>query len=373
MNSLHLEHPEDTAFLGPSYIYQSLELLKKVHRVFIGVDKPNDKVTIQFKVDGSPALIFGKHPSYGNQFFVGTKSVFNKTPKVNFTEEDIRRNHQGHLIPILKTALRYLPQLGLNTVMGGDLMFTYYLFETCKIDGHFRSHTFKPNVIRYVPQNSSILCNGLTGSTYSLGLFVHTHYLNGSILSPEASYDVNPILDNVHYSNDVWVGRTDFTKYFNDLSYDIKQFEELYKRFNILKLDFASYDTKAVAAFKQFANLHIKSNTLIDFADARNFLNYALVAQNKGGIKDYIHFVNENEKDLTHTLFAFISMMHMKQELLKKVPNMIGEFSLYVDEPNGFQSTKPEGLVVQDKETGYTLKLVERYEFSRRNFAQHST
>ena len=31
------------------------------------------------------------------KFFVGTKSVFNATPKINYTNADIKRNHGGAL------------------------------------------------------------------------------------------------------------------------------------------------------------------------------------------------------------------------------------------------------------------------------------
>ena len=43
------------------------------------------------KWDG-PAIICGTNPENG-KFFVGTKSVFNKTPKINYSISDIRKNH----------------------------------------------------------------------------------------------------------------------------------------------------------------------------------------------------------------------------------------------------------------------------------------
>ena len=44
------------------------------------------------KWDGAPAIICGINPENG-KFFVGTKSVFNKTPKINYNISDIRKNH----------------------------------------------------------------------------------------------------------------------------------------------------------------------------------------------------------------------------------------------------------------------------------------
>ena len=58
----------------------------------MGGDTSN-RVRVTVKWDGAPAIICGRDPLNG-KFFVGTKSVFNaKTPKVNYTFNDIDRNH----------------------------------------------------------------------------------------------------------------------------------------------------------------------------------------------------------------------------------------------------------------------------------------
>ena len=52
------------------------------------------KVSTSVKWDGAPAIFAGINPDNG-KFFVGTKSIFNKDPKINYTLEDIKQNH-GH-------------------------------------------------------------------------------------------------------------------------------------------------------------------------------------------------------------------------------------------------------------------------------------
>ena len=78
---------------------------------------------------------------HSGEFFVGTKSVFNKDAKINFAPEDIDVNH-GHapgLVAKLKDALKYFPKLGINGVAQGDLLFTDdKKFET--IDGREMHH-----------------------------------------------------------------------------------------------------------------------------------------------------------------------------------------------------------------------------------------
>ena len=64
---LHIEHPEDTILTGDTSFLQSIK----------------GKQHLSMKIDGAPAIVWGINPATGN-FFVGTKSVFNKVKiKIN--------------------------------------------------------------------------------------------------------------------------------------------------------------------------------------------------------------------------------------------------------------------------------------------------
>ena len=77
MKNLHIEHPEDTILTGDLSVLDAFQA----------------KNHYSVKIDGSPAIVWGTNPENG-KFFVGTKSVFNKkTPKINYSNEDIERNH----------------------------------------------------------------------------------------------------------------------------------------------------------------------------------------------------------------------------------------------------------------------------------------
>ena len=120
----HLEHAEDhvinAGHEGFSHAYHNL---KDVHDRLTG--KKND-TRITMKYDGSPSVVFGRHPETG-RFFVASKSAFNKNPKINYTEEDIERNH-GHapgLVSKLRAALQHLPKVTPKKgVFQGDIMHT---------------------------------------------------------------------------------------------------------------------------------------------------------------------------------------------------------------------------------------------------------
>ena len=97
MPNKHLELPEDSILYGRRTAIKAIKELVTVTRLSV-------------KWDGAPAIVFGINPSNG-QFFVGTKSVFNKKrPKINYSPEDIDKNHKGAVADILRLCYRHLPR-----------------------------------------------------------------------------------------------------------------------------------------------------------------------------------------------------------------------------------------------------------------------
>ena len=123
MKNLHIEHPEDTILTG------NLSVL----------DAFQSDNHYSVKIDGSPAIVWGTDPENG-KFFVGTKSVFNKrTPKVNYSIQDIERNHPDfELNTILIRCFNCLPRIGFEgRVFQGDFI------------GFGGYRDYKPNAISY--------------------------------------------------------------------------------------------------------------------------------------------------------------------------------------------------------------------------------
>jgi hypothetical protein len=99
MPNKHLEHPEDAIFDGRRSAVGAIRQMLAA------------KWNISVKYDGAPAIVFGTNPDNG-RFFVGTKSVFNKKKVlINYTQEDIDKNHKGNVADILRLCLRYLPRI----------------------------------------------------------------------------------------------------------------------------------------------------------------------------------------------------------------------------------------------------------------------
>jgi len=126
MKNLHIEHPEDTILTGDLSVLDAFA--------------NGMKNSYSVKIDGSPAIIWGTNPENG-KFFVGTKSVFNKrTPKVNYTVQDIERNHPDfNLQSILIRCLHCLPRRE-------EVPFSVFQGDFIGFGGY---RDYKPNAISY--------------------------------------------------------------------------------------------------------------------------------------------------------------------------------------------------------------------------------
>ena len=136
MKNTHIEHPEDSILTGDLSV----------------LDWFVAKSNISAKIDGAPAIVWGTNPATGN-FFVGTKSVFNKVKiKINESHEDIDTNHQGNVATILHKCFDNLPFL--PGIYQGDFIgfggkdhytpntITYYFDEVIDAEIIIAPHTY---------------------------------------------------------------------------------------------------------------------------------------------------------------------------------------------------------------------------------------
>jgi len=104
MKNTHIEHPEDSVLNGDLSVLNWFT--------------SNGKISA--KIDGAPAIVWGRNPASG-RFFVGTKSVFNKKLiKINESHEDIDKNHKGNVAHILHSCFDNLPRT--DNIYQGDFI-----------------------------------------------------------------------------------------------------------------------------------------------------------------------------------------------------------------------------------------------------------
>lgn len=383
MKNTHLEHLEDEILnrgsKGGKDVIDFLEDIGKfLHQ------RPNE-VNITTKWDGAPAIICGTDPET-QKFFVGTKSVFNKTnPKVCYSENDIDRYYTGQLAAKLKACLKHLPKLDIQGVVQGDLLFTDDK-KVVSIGGD-RVISFTPNTITYTIPVGSDLAKKVSKAV--LGIVFHTQYTGDSLASMDAKFGFRKSIKD---HKDIFVPSANFTDSVGASRFsamDRLRFSNLVSRSRgSLKQASRFLDTMQNAdfamptIFKQFFNSYVREGKKLNNANAvvRDFSRfYASILdkeiaskKSKSGKDKYLRiktlglkFIEQNQRSIYMTVASYMNITQAKNFIIRRLERAksIGTF---VRINNGYKVTTPEGFVAI--KNGHAIKLVDRFEFSRNNF-----
>ena len=383
----HLEHLEDDIInRGSKGGDNAVNFLKSVRNMLAGNSGAKTNITVKW--DGAPAIICGINPENG-KFFVGTKSVFNKTPKINYTTADIRKNHGGEVAKKLAVCLAQLSRLNIKGILQGDLLFTDDL-KSINIDGE-KMVSFTPNTITYaVPIKSDL---GRRILKAKMGIVFHTQYTGKKMDSLSASFGTvkgssgrNVFLASASYQDTS--GASTFT------ASELKTFDNqirmaegsLRKAGPVLDLmSTTSSDPLSIGfRLKSYFNYYIKnSNSGMEKVNTmqRQFRDYyENILQSEidsrkteKGKAPYIkakaeglRFIDRNRTALYFAIASHITLGNCKNTLLQKM-NQIQSIGNFIRTGKGYRVTAPEGYVAVDRVAG-AIKLVDRLEFSRQNF-----
>ena len=385
--NVHLEHLEDDIInRGSKGGENAINFLKSVRNMLAG--SSGKKVNMTVKWDGAPAIICGINPENG-KFFVGTKSVFNKNPKINYTTGDIRKNHSGALAEKLTIALRELSRLGIKGVLQGDFLFSQSDLKKANIDGD-NMITFTPNTITYaVPVDSSI---GKRIARARMGIEFHTKYSGKTLDSMTAGFGTvrgsatNVFLASAAYkdvSGSVKLTRGELATFNARLRMAEGSLQKAGPMLDELQKSTA--DALGIPfRLKTFFNHYIR-NTQGHMAKVREladmFRDYYINTlqteidskksdKGKQKYKDILEtnlkFIDRNRNSLIMAIASHVTLQNAKNFLINKMSEIqnIGHF---LKTSTGYRVTAPEGFVAVDRVAG-AVKLVDRMEFSRANF-----
>ena len=180
----HLQHIEDIILTdGHAGGTSVIEYFQGILQTLQG--SAEQPINVSVKWDGAPAVVCGTNPENG-KWFVGTKGVFGKTPKLNYTKDDISRNHgTDDLGQKLLKCLVHLKKLNIQGIVQGDYMFDRDTLQRQSTAGE-NQVTFKPNTITYaVPEDSDL---GRQMAAAQLGIIFHTTYTGDRIDNLQAKY-----------------------------------------------------------------------------------------------------------------------------------------------------------------------------------------
>ena len=385
--NLHLEHLEDEILnKGTAGAAAAIKSLEKLGKYLSKDNDSNLKITTKF--DGAPAIICGTDPT-DNRFFVGTKSVFNKTePKICKSREDVYKFYSGELASKLETALQYLPRCNIKGVLQGDMMFTND--KTTKIiDG--RSHTtFTPNTITYAAESNSPLGHQIQSA--QIGIVFHTKYTGQTLDTMSASFNVDK--RDFTENSSVWAQKAEFQNIGGAANFNNQEASKyqaiinkargsLLASGNILnEIQSGKKALKIDTEMKIFFNRYVRTGTIPSVDKAyREFYFHMGKQYNKpieklktlksqankaGQFMDAVDFMKSKEGNMRMLIATYLNIMAAKNMVVNKL-NQIDSMKVFVRQSNGdMKATTPEGYVAVG--TTGAIKLVDRLEFSKLNF-----
>ena len=386
----HLEHLEDEMLnYGVEGCKAAVSFLKELRKMLGQQDSAG---FMQTKWDGAPAVICGEHPLSG-KFFVGTKSVFNKTePKVCYSERGVDKYYQGDLAEKLKYSLRYFSQLGIKGVIQGDLLFTDSTRKMETVDGE-KLYTFRPNTITYgIPISHDI---GTEVGRAKIGVVFHTHYTGDDLETMQARAGAsirtfNKVSEVAVINNDTPMHRVGFSKIeMKTFDNNVSKIEEMCRKCGdfldeLVTKTGTTGDAKFhIASYlKQFFNNEIKNARTINKVDDAMYamLNFyeektnkelakikttANLTKKRNLVYDSQLYVENNKEKFKAMLTLYKELQAVKQIVIDKLDHL-EEFRTFVQTEKGYKVTGPEGYVLH--KDGDMIKFVNRMEFAYNNF-----
>ena len=386
MKNTHLEHLEDNILNGGSQ--GGKEAVAFLRSLGDMLDQGGADTRVTVKWDGAPAVICGTNPENG-RFFVGTKSVFNKTdPKIIYSEEDADRMYSpGQLAEKLKASYKYLSTLSIPNVVQGDLLFTDDKYEA-NIGGD-TCIAFQPNTIVYaVPKDSDI---GQKIDEAKFGIVFHTAYSGRTLDTMSASFgnirvqgNTNVFVTSSDFKNasgEANMTATEKTVYTNLVNKTEGSLKQASRFLDLMKVNDMNKFTLNIM-FKTFFNTYVRQgrslvgarNTARDFAQYfSNALDKEIDKKKMKATKDKylelknkgLKFISDNQQAIYMTVASYMNLQAAKNFMIRKLQK-VNTFGTFLRTPDGYRVTAPEGFVAI--RSGQALKLVDRLEFSRANF-----
>jgi|TARA_R110000822_G_scaffold63911_8_gene157081 hypothetical protein len=388
----HLTHIEETIITdGYKGAVNAIEFLKSVSDMLGGSSRSATNITTKW--DGAPAIFCGIDPE-DKKFFVATKSVFNKSPKLNKTNADIRKNHSGGLVEKLEVALKELSKLGIKGVIQGDMMYTKSDLKSMSHDGE-KYITFQPNTIVYaVPEEGPL---GKFIKKTNMGIIFHTTYTGKKLEDMKASFNIN--ISRLKKNKSIWFDDASYKDVSGSVTMTSKETEKL--NGYISKIETQSKSVKTYldkmsenfdeknrfslwTNFKTHLNVYFRSEG--DFPNANTvvseFKTYWNTKMNKEIdskktevskdkyreiLKDGINKIDSSKSDIIAVTELYINIMEAKNVLVQKL-SKVKSIGTFLRTDDGLKTTEPEGFVAVDRIKGNAVKLVNRLEFSRANF-----
>jgi len=342
----HMDHFEDRIVLSNSNPLSWIN------------DILNDKVSVSRKWDGAPSIFVGRDES---GIYVAKKGIFNKTPKLYHTSEQIEASLDGDLaskfIEVLETMRDSNLQVG--DLIQGDLLFT-----RGDIQQTDNNYTFQANTIVY--------STAIDLTKYWVGIVWHTKYVDGTAVYGH---------DIVNMIGDVWgLWQFNATDDIDPIDKNARALLEYMKKdYNSKKQSF-TLNPFTIDLWCVYINYAIKKGLFNHESNVNGFADFVIGHMQRAcdkvkreetkqkRIQEYAPVFQDLPK------MAIVGELHgllyqMKMVILESL-NSCSSIDTYLRTSTGLIPTGHEGYVVINKSGVDAVKIVDREEFSRANFSE---
>lgn len=392
----HSLHMEDSILKGKAYISRMLGFYNQVFDTLTGsIDKEKPGITV--KIDGAPAItMYTKFPGLKGPG-VSTKSIFNATPKVYTTDEDIEADDRSpELKAKLKAALKLAKAkiIPAGEIWQGDLLFTKGDIKNYTDDNGQKYIYFKPNTLVYaLPAGSDGAKKALASD---IGIVFHTRYKGSSVQTVKQSNDAStdelngipewafvldarlPNLSGVQTLSDQEANDIEDSLYdlhslcseiVNDADYDLLVNNTDFINFYVMTLQNNKVDKSELIDPETFVdelhkwvtgkmNKEYKGLEKLKTKAGRDKKRISLDDKSKD-----LHTIIETNEPLLHKIAeALYIAADVKNQFITKL-NSVNKWVNKVETTFGMKDTNGEGFMVSDVD-GNFVKLVDRSAFS---------
>ena len=383
--NIHQIHLEQNAFLGIGALRTAILTVQDLRAKLKGHSQ-GKSVDVSMKWDGAPAVFAGINPETG-KFFVSTKGLFNKDPKLVQSKEDLS-HYSGDLAAKMATAYEELSKLGIKGILQGDILFTKSDLKKKKIDG-VSYYIFRPNTIVYaVPVDSPL---GKEISSAKIGVVFHTVYTGKTLATLSASY--NPKISSLKKNKNAWVIDAFMHDYSGTLNFTDKEDSWVSSILSEIGKTFRQVSAKTYAGLEerqldmkmeQYVNAQVREGKIAvsDALFVEGFKTFYMRWYSKNKIDkvksdaakekhtavrdEHFEYIDANRKQIAAMAHMYNLLYDIKMLFVRKFEEIGARVSHFVETGKGYKCTAPEGFcAIRD---GQIIKLVDRLEFSQNNF-----
>ena len=392
----HSLHTEDSILKGKAYISRMLGFYNQVFDTLTGsIDKEKPGITV--KIDGAPAItMYTKFPGLKGPG-VSTKSIFNATPKVYTSDEDIEADDRSpELKAKLKAALKLAKAkiIPAGEIWQGDLLFTKGDIKNYTDDNGQKYIYFKPNTLVYaLPVGSDGAKKALASD---IGIVFHTRYKGSSVQTVKQSNDAStdelngipewafvldarlPNLSGVQTLSDQEANDIEDSLYdlhslcseiVNDADYDLLVNNTDFINFYVMTLQNNKVDKSELIDPETFVDeLHkwVTGKMRKEYQGLEKLKTKAGRDKKRISLDDKskdLHTIIETNEPLLHKIAeALYIAADIKNQFITKL-NSVNKWVNKIETTFGMKDTNGEGFMVSDVD-GNFVKLVDRSAFS---------